>query len=106
MPGPIKKKFDDITRADLELVWKLKPDDSIDNWAVGLQFTSMRSKIPESEILAKFKQYLDMCGKEGRESKYIKRFKNFLDEGMYQAEFIYSNKSGNIAKTWLEGLPQ
>lgn len=100
-----KNKLYDIGDAEVKLVWELHPQETVESMEIQLQFHALRSKIPMSKLLAKWAAYIDLCKKEDREDKYIKRFKNFMDEGMYLHEFVYNNRSGNIAKAWLEGLP-
>lgn len=100
-----KVKLHDIGEKEIQPVFDKLPQENVMSMDLQLQFHALQSKMPMSQLLAKWEQYVDMCVKEGRESKYIKRFTNFMNEKMYLHEFVYQNKSGGIAKTWLEGLP-
>ena len=73
-----KKNLKDISSEQLEFVWKRKPDGDLNAMHILLQFEALQSKVPMSEILDKWTAYLDMCQKEERESKYIKKFENYI----------------------------
>ena len=103
---PEKINVEDITLKQFRPFYNLRSDGDINDMFLHLELEAMESKVQMSTICDKWAQYVEMCDKEERDSQYIKKFKNFLDEKMYNGEFTFENKPGKIAKIWLEGLQE
>lgn len=86
-------------------IWPVNPRGNKDVAFIEFRHAVLIKNVQASLIYEKWKEYNEMCMKEGRESKYIKSLESFLKEAGWSGDYkSVDSKTKSFIDSWLKGL--